>query len=356
MKTNRRVGIVAVLLIALLALAVCIKGTQNQASAPEEGPSTSAAQDVQVSTEAVDYSDESMWAYNGIGENKDADLFLICPTVGMHGDNYNISLDDEEMRSKFVGALNRQRGIYEEETRMFAPYYRQTSIKAFSLSEDEREQYLDIAYSDVSAAFGHYLKNENDGRPIVLAGFSQGAIMCYRLLQEYFGDEGLRDQLVAAYALGWPCTRELVEEYPQIVPATRADDIGTVICFDCEAPEVEETFINPKDSQGYAINPLNWRTDATPADKSENLGACFTNGVGDITKEVPGLCGAYVDEGRSVVKVPDVDPSDYPALVPNLPEGAYHIYDYLLFYRNLQQNVSTRLDAYLAEHALDQAA
>ena len=356
MKTTRLAGLIAVVIGALLALAGCIKGPQHQTSAPEDGTTANVTQEVRAASEAVDYSDESMWAYNGIGENKDADLLLICPTVDMHGDDYNISLDDEELRSKFVGALNRQRGIYEDVTRMFAPYYRQASIKAFGLSADDREQYLGIAYGDISAAFDYYLKNENDGRPIVLAGFSQGADMCYRLLREYFGDETLRDQLVAVYALGWPCTHELVEEYPQSIPATREDDTGTVISFDCEAPEVEETFINPKGTQGYAINPLNWRTDATPADRSENLGACFTNGDGNITEEVPGLCGAYVDEGRSVVKVPDVDPSDYPALVPNLPEGAYHIYDYLLFYRNLQQNVSTRLDAYLAEHALDQAA
>ena len=83
------------------------------------------------------------------------------------------------------------------------------------------------------------------GRPIILAGFSQGAVMCYRLLAEYFGDEELYGQLVCVYAFGWPLTEELVSEYPQMVPATGPDDVGTIVSFDCEAPELEETFINP---------------------------------------------------------------------------------------------------------------
>ncbi len=39
-------------------------------------------------------------------------------------------------------------------------------------------------------------------RPIVLAGFSQGADMCYRLLEEYFGNEELYSRLIAVYAIG----------------------------------------------------------------------------------------------------------------------------------------------------------
>ena len=33
------------------------------------------------------------------------------------------------------------------------------------------------------------------------------------------------------------------------------------------------------------------------------------------------------------------------------PDGVYHLYDYQFFYRNLQENVEVRLDAYLAEQA-----
>ena len=54
---------------------------------------------------------------------------------------------------------------------------------------------------------------------------------------------------------------------------------------------------------------------------------------------------------RGVVKVTDVSAADYPAVVPGLPDGAYHVYDYLFFYRNLQQNVRVRTARYLLTKA-----
>ena len=296
---------------------------------------------------APDYSQEENWAYYAIGADKDADLFLICPTVDVN-DEFNMSLKDEATKESFVGALNMERGIYEESARMYAPYYRQAAMKVYALEEAEREPYLSLAYEDVSAAFAWYLENENQGRPIILAGFSQGADMCYRLLEEYFGDEALQERLVAVYAIGWPCTEEMAQAYPQIRPAAAADDVGVVVSFDCEAPELEETFINPAGQRAYTINPLNWRTDGMPADRTENLGACFTRYSGEIKREEAQLCGCFIDEARGVVKVTDIDSADYPPVVPGLPEGAYHIYDYQFFYRNLQENVQARVEAFYA--------
>ena len=304
----------------------------------------------------VDYADRENWAYYALGEEKEFDLFLICPTVDMR-DEFNMSMEDEETKASFFGALNMERGIYEDTARMFAPYYRQAAMKVYSLSPDEREPYLALAYEDVSAAFSAYLERENADRPILLAGFSQGADMCYRLLEEYFGDPDLADRLVAVYAIGWPCSRRMTEEYPQIRPAESAEDIGVVISFDCESPEVDETFVVPAGTEAYTINPLNWRTDGTAAGKKENPGACFTDYSGEITREEPELCGCYIDPVRGVLKITDIDSAEYPAFVPGLPEGAYHVYDYQFFFRALQQNVRLRAERYLAAaERLDAAA
>jgi hypothetical protein len=53
---------------------------------------------------------------------------------------------------------------------------------------------------------------------------------------------------------------------------------------------------------------------------------------------------------RRALKVVDIEPKDYPAVLEMLPEGAYHIYDYQFFFRNLQENVKTRIDAYQTMH------
>jgi len=331
---------VSAALCLLLALCLALSGC-GKAAVPEKT--------------TTDYSVAANWAYYADGEDKAADLFLICPTVDMK-EEFNMSLDDERTKASFLGALNMERGLYEEQTRMFAPYYRQGAIAVYDLPPAERENYLAIAYSDVSAAFSYYLEHENDGRPILLAGFSQGADMCYRLLEEYFGDEALYEQLVAVYAIGWPMTEEMTKAYPQIRPASGENDLGVVISFFCEAPELEETFINPAGQKAIAINPLNWKTDGTAADKSENPGACFTNYDGGISAEGAELCGCYIDTARGVVKVTDLDPAEYPPIVPGLPDGAYHVYDYLFFYRSLQANVALRVERYLAENAIDAAA
>ena len=102
---------------------------------------------------APDYGLPENWAYYALGEDKAADLFLICPTVDMR-DEYNMRMDDEKTRASFLGALNMERGIYEESTRMFAPYYRQAAMKVYSLTPEEWEPYMELAYRDISAALG----------------------------------------------------------------------------------------------------------------------------------------------------------------------------------------------------------
>ncbi len=304
---------------------------------------------------SVDYSSADNWVYFGVGDDKDVDLFLVCPTVDTLDEEF-MSLDNDVMKGYFAGALEMERGLYEESTRMYAPYYRQMAMNGYELDLTERERRLAIAYKDVSDAFAYYLENENNGRPIILAGFSQGADMVYRLMEEYFGSEEMQQKLVAAYPIGWACTEDMVKEYPQIKPAQSADDLGVVISFDCEAPEVTETIVNPAGQKAYSINPLNWKTDSTPADKSLNMGSRFMKSSGKIKSEAEQLCGCYIDEERGALKVTDVTPEEYPAVISILPEGAYHLYDYQFFFKNLQENVKHRVELYMEQAAAAEQA
>lgn len=304
---------------------------------------------------SVDYSSADNWVYFGVGDDKDVDLFLVCPTVDTLDEEF-MSLVNDVMKGYFAGALEMERGLYEESTRMYAPYYRQMAMNGYELDLTERERRLAIAYKDVSDAFAYYLENENNGRPIILAGFSQGADMVYRLMEEYFGSEEMQQKLVAAYPIGWACTEDMVKEYPQIKPAQSADDLGAVVSFDCEAPEVTETIINPAGQKAYCINPLNWKTDPTPADKSLNMGSRFMKSSGKIKSEAEQLCGCYIDEERGVLKVTDVTSEEYPAVLGILPEGAYHIYDYQFFFKNLQENVKHRVELYMEQAAAAEQA
>lgn len=217
-----------------------------------------------ASAQEPDYADKGSWAYWRVGENKPADLFIVCPTVDLGtGGNKNMNLADNEAKKNFYGALNMERGIYEQHCRMYAPYYRQAVLADYDLPIKEAEPYFNLAYKDVRAAFVYYMQHENNGRPFVLAGFSQGAEMCLRLLKEFGNEDFVKNNMVACYAIGWRFTPQEAEEYPYIQPAKCADDLGKVIIFNSEAPEVTSSLMVPHGEKSFCINPLNWRTDGT---------------------------------------------------------------------------------------------
>lgn len=294
------------------------------------------------------YSESSNWAYLETNEDdKIADVFFICPTVyGGDDSTFNMSLDNEKTKESFLGAINMEKGIYDEECRFFAPYYRQAALNVYEMQIADREQYLKIAYEDIKAAFEYYMAHYNEGHPIVLAGFSQGADLCIRLLKDCFAEDDTNKLLVACYAIGWSITEDELQEYSHLKFAQGETDVGVIISFNSEAENITNSLMIPEGTKTLAINPLNWKTDGTVADKSQNPGACFTDYSGNIVEEIPQLTGAYIDENRGALKITDVSPKDYPPVLSIFDEGIYHLYDYQFFYRNLQQNVAVRVDAY----------
>lgn len=310
-----------------------------------------------ASAQEPDYNNTAAWAYWRVGENKAADLFIVCPTVDLGTDGHtNMSLTDENIKGNFTGALNMQRGIYEKNCRMYAPYYRQATLADYTLPRQDAAAYFDLAYSDVRAAFLYYMQHENNGRPFVLAGFSQGAEMCLRLLKEFGNEDFVKNNMVACYAIGWRFTPQEAEKYPYIQPAKCADDLGKVIIFNSEAPEVTSSAIVPEGVKTFAINPLTWSCSSQKAPKTLNAGACFTDYSGAVVREVPQLTGCYIDSERGTLKVTDVDKKEFVPGLPLFSEGVYHIYDYQFFYRNLQQNVNLRIKNFMEERQEENAA
>lgn len=341
-KRLRALTLMLALLITLSSLFAC-------APTDDTPPSDAPAADTPAKNEPIDYSSKENWAYFGEGEDKTADLFIIAPTVdtGKNGE-MNMSMDNEKVKGNFVGALNMQRGIYEDSATMYSPYYRQMTfpIYADGMSEEEMQPYFDIAYGDVADAFEYYMENINNGRPLIIAGFSQGAQLALALLDEYFENSEYSEVLVAAYCIGWRVTEEYIYLNPHLSVAQGEDDTGVIISFNSEAEGVEESTCVPKGVKTLGINPLNWRTDSTPADKSLNLGACFTNYDAEIESEIPALTGGYLDAERGTLRVTDVVASDYSSSL--MPDGVYHLYDFQFFYRNLEHNVGVRLASFLA--------
>lgn len=302
----------------------------------------------------VDYSQNINWAVceaetSEMSEvqTKEADVFFICPTASS-GDEFtfNANMEDEEFRKSFLAATLMEKGIYDDNARFFAPYYRQATLEVYSLPEEQRDIPLDYAYEDIKNAFEYYLNNFNNGRPLILAGFSQGGEMVKRLMIEFGNNPRFNNLLVASYMIGWNITDEELAAYPYIRMAEGEADTDVIVSFCTESEDINSSIIVPTSTN--SINPLNWMCDDTLAESKLNLGACMVDGNGAVILEYPELTGAYIDPTRGTLKVTDINKEEFPAKLSFLDEGNYHIYDYMFFYRNLEKNVQTRIAQYLS--------
>jgi len=331
---------------------------ETDTAEPTQTPAeTAEAEEGPVMTDNIDpldYSDMTNWCWFKEGDSSaPADAFVIPGSV-YDSPEGNIAMNEKNIRRE-QALVNRMKGMVGESCVIYAPAYRQATVEGM-LGKDAAAC-KEHAYADVYNAFEYYMKNvHEEGRPIVIFGYSSGALCAQNLAADFFSGDSdeqaaNRDCLVAVYAIGWGITENFYETHPNLKPASGASDTGVIISFDAEAPEVTATPILEAEGSYVAINPLNWKTDGTPADKSENLGAVLVNAKGEIKQEIPELCGAYLeDTPRHGLKVEDIDPKDFPATVPAFPEGSYHEYDIVLFYRNIEANVKDRIAAWQAQH------
>jgi Protein of unknown function (DUF3089) len=198
-----------------------------------------------------------------------------------------------------------------------------------------------LGYKDVSQAFEYYLKHLNNDRPFILAGHSQGSMDLITLMREHFKSVKLQKQLVAAYLIGYSVTKEDFRQYPWMKPATGESDTGVIISYNSQAPWAKRSPVIL--SGAFCINPLNWKTDGTPAAAWLNHGAVFFKADGSVESRVPHYAGAMVDTTTGALTTVLPEKLD----VGGFPKGVYHIYDYSLWFQNLKKNIKLRSKNYL---------
>lgn len=302
--------------------------------------------------DASKYNNDAMWSYKETDKNTNVDTFFIAPTTSTE-EAYNMSVDNEEVVAKFTIQVGNQKGIYDDNTRFFAPVYSQATMTAALLPAEERKPYFDIAYEDVKEAFQFYMERYNNGNGIIIAGSSQGAELALRLVKEFFNDKKTSKQLICCYALSWNVTEEYMKGLKNVHFATGEDDINSIVSFNCELPEITSSLVVGENEKTLCINPLSWKTTTEEASKELNLGCCIYSTKGyQKGEDIVGFCGAYIDEKRGTLKLTGMDIQDpertlYPSRLEGQPYGVFHIYDWEFFYRNLEANVKTRVASYL---------
>ena len=174
--------------------------------------------------DAPDWSDAATWYISQpSGDNPEgatapaADIFYILPTCVWDWtteDGLTCRYSDYT-RTDHIEAF---RIFAQGQYGFYCPYYRQISLNVWMDGEVAVEELFPLSMEDISAAFDYYLDNYNEGRPFVLAGFSQGGKAVVELVKHLPAEA--YERMVAAYAIGYRISDEEVEQYPQLRPAT----------------------------------------------------------------------------------------------------------------------------------------
>ncbi|MDD5699218.1 MAG: DUF3089 domain-containing protein, partial [Victivallaceae bacterium] len=163
----------------------------------------------------------------------------------------------------------------------------------------------------------------------------------------------LQKRLVAAYVIGYSVTRKDLKQYPWMKAAQGETDTGVLITFNTQGPNAEGSPVLL--TGAIAINPLNWKTDATAAPREKNIKAEFFNdATGALIETIPHFAGAYINTVSGALIAADIQPIKSEKIdIVNMgrwPAEVYHRYDYAFWFNNLKENVRKRIEAYWKQH------
>ncbi len=246
-----------------------------------------------------------------------------------------------------------QASVFNRSADIWAPRYRQATFGAFVTDQPEARQALDLAYRDVAEAFDAFVAATPPGRPIVLAGHSQGSFHLKRLLAEKVKGTPLARRIVAAYAIGWLV--ETTADLPAMgLPACNTpDQTGCVISYLSYANEADTAMmrgayarfagaggVTGSAARYLCSNPLTGGIGGAAA-ASTNQGATVPDLKFEKAQFTPGLVGAAcaADGTLRIGEGPEMGPFV-------LPGGNYHVYDYALYWANLRADFARRVAAW----------
>lgn len=284
-----------------------------------------------VNRENVDsgWGDAGSW-YDGIREadTEKADVFYVLSTnvlssVDSAGvESFNALLGDGEreiMNMEFAYMDD----LFGDSFNFYAPYYHQFTMSS-TLSEDNYAAAYGVAVEDVESAFDYYMAHFNNGRPFVLAGFSQGAMHVLSLLKHMTDEQYSR--MVAAYMMGYRVTAEDLE-HPHVVAAEDATTKGVTVSFNSVA-DTSAIWHSITDGAATCINPVTWTTDSTPAPMF----------YGEDSLSISVL------PEYNVLLVGDIDVDSYvfAPLEPFVARGNLHHWDILFYHDYIRENAILR--------------
>ena len=308
---------------------------------------------------ATDYSKKENWLTLPENPDKRVDLIFLYPT-SCNDDKVDVicTIDNKSMRKGAKRIFSQEATTFEPVANIFTPFWRQVNgvrLNQMSFEEVDKAEWAEPR-TDVYAALDYYFENLNQGRPYFIAGHSQGSRLTYIVLSEYMKEHpDYYENMIAAYPLGDSLTKQYLQDNPHIKAAQAADDLGVVVSWNTEGPANKGHASLVVSPGAISINPLNWRTDETPASADLNLGSFMPRLLFSGLRKLPVNADAVIDLERGTVMVTEkrLEKCAITALPgcknlePVFGPASYHGCDYTFFFLNIRENARVRAEAWL---------
>lgn len=267
------------------------------------------------------------------------DVFFLHPTTftkKSDAGQSNARIDDAYINAKTdYSTILYQASVFNEQCRVFAPRYRQAHIQNFYSADSlKAHAAFELAYTDIRDAFAYYLSHYNKGRPFIIAGHSQGALLSERLLKEEVEGKPLMRQLVAAYIAGWPVPAGY---FTTLKVCTDSLQTGCFCSWRTFKSGYRPAYLEKEQPGVQVTNPISWTTTGEDISRQYNKGAVIR-----FNKLYKASTGARISAGLLYTKRPRF-PWSFLYRSKN-----YHVGDINLYYLNIRENIKTRIRQFRA--------
>jgi hypothetical protein len=163
------------------------------------------------------------------------DCFYVYPTVSTDPTpNSDMSVDPAE-----TNVVRQQFARFGSKCRVFAPMYRQVTLAGLRrmMAPGSGGVTLEkgLQYDDVRDAWNAYLKNDNQGRGVVLVAHSQGSFILAELIRQEIDGKPIQSRLVSAILLGTtiavPKGKDVGGSFQHVPLCRSASQTGCVITY-----------------------------------------------------------------------------------------------------------------------------
>jgi Protein of unknown function (DUF3089) len=207
-----------------------------------------------------------------------ADCFYVYPTLSYdEGGNSDMVPNDEERR-----IIETQFARFAEQCRTFAPIYRSVTLAALRALMIGKPIPADreLNYADVRDAWRHYMANDNQGRPFVLIGHSQGSGLLKRLVAEEIDGKAAQKLMLSAMLAG---TNVLVAKGKQ----TGGDFKAVPLCRSAVQSGCVMAWVTFREATPPPVNARFGRTDIADREVACTNPAKLSGGIAPLRAVLP---------------------------------------------------------------------